>query len=358
MALTTKAMKADLPWFQTGLLCAVVLGLTPAFTLAGEARDPGDTAPAKAFSDANWISMNPSANEAVLAAVVDGSGNLYIGGGFTAVGNVIANRIAKWDGSSWTSLGTGLNSWVNALAVSGSDLYAAGPFTTAGGNAANFIAKWDGSAWTALSSGLNGEVYALAVSGGDIYAGGAFTKAGGVAANYFAKWNGSSWTALGSGMNNYVRALAVSGSDLYTGGDFTRVGSIVANYIAKWDASSWSPLGSGMSGPPPSVSALVVSGNDLYAGGFFRRAGGKKSAYVARAYLPALPTLSVRRSGTDVMVSWPSADTTGFALEQAGPLAAPANWVPNTASVADDGANKSVTLPATDSPQFFRLRRR
>ena len=29
----------------------------------------------------------------------------------------------------------------------------------------------------------------------------------------------------------------------------------------------------------------------------------------------------------------------------------------NTSSITDDGTNKSVTLPPTNSPQFFRLRR-
>jgi hypothetical protein len=57
------------------------------------------------------------------------------------------------------------------------------------------------------------------------------------------------------------------------------------------------------------------------------------------------------------MVSWPSADTAGFALEQAGTLAAPANWSTNAASVTDDGTNKTVSLPATNGPQFLRLRR-
>ena len=66
-------------------------------------------------------------------------------------------------------------------------------FTTAGGSAANNIAKWNGSSWSALGSGMDGDcVYALAVSGSDLYAGGYFTTAGGTAANYIAKWNGSS----------------------------------------------------------------------------------------------------------------------------------------------------------------------
>ena len=218
------------------------------------------------FSDANWISMGglPGADSQVSAAVVDGSGNLYIGGYFTVVGDVIANHIAKW--------------------------------------------------------------------------------------------NGSSWTALGSGMNSNVWALAVSGSDLYAGGEFTAAGGSAANYIAKWNGSSWTALGSGLGGPYPYMRALAVSDNDVYAGGQFTTAGGKASGYIARAYLLTLPTLSALRSGANVTVSWPSADTAGFELEQAGTLAPPVTWVTNTASVSDDGTSKSVTFPATNSSQFFRLR--
>ena len=43
------------------------------------------------FSDANWVSMGgiPGANGGVNAAVIDGSGNLYIGGSFTIVGGAL-----------------------------------------------------------------------------------------------------------------------------------------------------------------------------------------------------------------------------------------------------------------------------
>jgi hypothetical protein len=264
--------------------------------------------------------------------------------------------------SSWSALGSGMNGGVFALAVSGRDLYAGGSFTTEGGSAANNIAKWDGNNWSALGSGMRGllgsfvAVNALAVSGSDLYVGGSFTTAGGNPANSIAKWNGngSSWSALGSGMNGDVSALALSGSDLYAAGGFTTAGGIMATNIARWDGTSWSALGSGIGGY---VSALAVSGSDLYAGGGFTTAGGKASALVARAYLRALPTLAVLRSGQQVTVSWPAVDTAGFALEQAGLLAAPAGWVTNSATVTNDGTNKSVTLPATNSSQFFRLRR-
>ena len=90
------------------------------------------------FSDANWVSMGgfPGANGPVGAAVIDGSGNLYIGGNFNAVGNTLATCIAQWNGSSWSALGSGMSGGygVAVLAVSGSTLYAGGEFTTAGTN--------------------------------------------------------------------------------------------------------------------------------------------------------------------------------------------------------------------------------
>ena len=107
----------------------------------------------------------------------------------------------------------GTDGVVNALAVfddgGGPALYAGGNFHIAGGVAANRIAKWDGSSWAALGSGMGGptrQVLALTVfddgGGPALYAGGSFTTAGGVAANRIAKWDGSSWAALGSGMDS------------------------------------------------------------------------------------------------------------------------------------------------------------
>ena len=125
---------------------------------------------------------------------MDNSGNLYIGGGLSAVGETHANCVAKWDGHSWTTLGSGVGGSaanVLALVVSGTDVYAGGVFTTAGGRAATNIAKWDGSSWTSLGSGVDSGVNTLAISGNTVYAGGYFRMAGRSMANYIAKWDGN-----------------------------------------------------------------------------------------------------------------------------------------------------------------------
>ncbi|MCX6880049.1 MAG: SBBP repeat-containing protein [Verrucomicrobia bacterium] len=76
------------------------------------------------FSDADWLSTGglPGADSYVNAMAVDGSGNLYIGGYFTVVGEALATNVAKWDGSAWSALGAGVGYTVYALAVSGNDL--------------------------------------------------------------------------------------------------------------------------------------------------------------------------------------------------------------------------------------------
>jgi hypothetical protein len=117
----------------TGKELAARMELTGRGALAIVVNDADAAYPVRidpTFSDANWISMGglPGVNGSVSAAVVDGTGNLYIGGTFQIVAGVFATNIAKWDGSSWSALGSGVNGVVNALVVSGTDLYAGGQF--------------------------------------------------------------------------------------------------------------------------------------------------------------------------------------------------------------------------------------
>jgi hypothetical protein len=85
-----------------------------------------------------------------------------------------------------------MNGAVLALAVSGSDLYAGGDFRMAGGLPASCIAKWDGSNWSPLGSGIgrglrSPRVFALSASDRDLYAAGNFTTAGGKVSAYVAR---------------------------------------------------------------------------------------------------------------------------------------------------------------------------
>ncbi|MCB9898735.1 MAG: hypothetical protein H6825_12090 [Planctomycetes bacterium] len=249
----------------------------------------------------NWLPTfggQPGTDATVRALAIydDGGGpSLYVGGDFGVAGGVAASRIAKWDGDSWRGLGSGLSpGYVNALVVFddgfGDDLYVGGTFTLAGALSVSRIARWNGHTWSALGSGLNSDVNALAVhddgSGPSLYAGGAFTTAGGSASARIARWNGGSWTAMGSGADAPVYALATadvgSGGVLVAGGSFSLMGGAAASRIAAWDGSAWTALGSGVNG---TVRALVAyddgGGVNLVAGGDFTTADGVSAAHVA-----------------------------------------------------------------------------
>ena len=230
----------------------------------------------------SWSALGTGVDGTVNALAAIGS-DVFVGGTFTTAGGLSVSNIAKWDGTSWSALGTGVDGTVSALAASGGSVFAGGTFATAGGVSVGNIAKWDGSSWSALETGVEGQVSALAVSGGNVYAGGEFTSASGVAASNIAMWDGTAWSALGSGTNSRVSGLAVSGSSVFAGGEFTMAGGAGANYIARWNGTSWSAMEAGMGGAAlPYVETLVVSGSDLFAGGRFITANGLAVNKIAR----------------------------------------------------------------------------
>src|SRR5262249_10218314 len=104
----------------------------------------------------------------------------------TSIGGVPAAGIARWNGSAWLPLGSGLTNIVSDLAIYNNDLIAAGSF---GGG----VARWDGSTLHVLGAGVGGgggspAVNSVAVFHGELIAGGYFTIAGGAPAYDFARW--------------------------------------------------------------------------------------------------------------------------------------------------------------------------
>ena len=186
-------------------------GYRLAYGESGEPKFVSETQSAGTGCSDNWdtaFTLN-GADNGVRAVVADGAGNFYIGGWFTSINDLQVSGIAKWDGTSWSALGSGVDGGVMAIAISGTDIYVGGDFMTAGGAPARHVAKWNGSSWSALGSGLGelsfNNVQALAVSGTNVYAGGQFTDAGNL--NNIARWDGSSWVSMGTGMNQGVSAM-------------------------------------------------------------------------------------------------------------------------------------------------------
>ncbi len=255
-------------------------GSGPRLIAAGEFDfcDGASTNRLAAFDGTTWSALGDGVgtpfggdfqNMAFTAAVFDAGGGpeLYVGGYFTSAGGVAASRVARWNGTSWSSVGSGMGggapTTVTCLRVASLGgapaLYAAGDFTFAGGASASNIARWNGTSWSPLGAGLGGAypwTYALAEfddgTGPALYAGGTFSLAGGNSASYLARWNGTSWSAVGPGLSSsptdaLVDALAVfddgTGPALYVGGRFTLAGTLPASGIARWNGTAWSSVG-------------------------------------------------------------------------------------------------------------------
>ena len=73
-----------------------------------------------------------------------------------------------------------------------------------------------------------------------------------------------------------------------------------------------------------------------------------------RLSLAAPPTMTIRRSGNSVVVSWPSS-AAGFILQQNSNPANPAGWQTSGYTVTDDGTTRSITITSPTDNLFFRL---
>lgn len=184
-----------------------------------------------------------------IRCMIEYDGELWVGGDFNNVAGCSAcDGLVKWDGTNWVGgdsgvdIQGGVDSTVRVLYVNPNDgnLYMGGHFTDLSidgvTTAFNGVAMYDGSVWTPLGSGVNSYVRAIHEYNGNLIVGGDFNSASGTSANKIAKWNPntSTWSAMGSGMNDYVKSATVYNGVFYAGGAFTSADGQPREYIASW----------------------------------------------------------------------------------------------------------------------------
>jgi hypothetical protein len=115
------------------------------------------------WNGVGWSGLGTGTNGNVyaLAAFDAGEGSeLHAAGDFGNAGGVAGvGRIARWNGLRWAKLAeAGMQADIFALIAfddgSGPSLVAGGTFTAASGVAANRVARWDGVSWSPLASGV------------------------------------------------------------------------------------------------------------------------------------------------------------------------------------------------------------
>jgi hypothetical protein len=260
---------------------------------------------------------NSSLNGAVYALNTQNPGVLYAGGTFTSAGgNSKAKRVARWNGSSWSALGTTpiSNGSVFALAYHAGRLYAGGTFVNAGGNPnADFLAVWDGSTWAPFCTpqgpdpAFTATVSALQIVGNTLYVGGSFADGAGIpTADYLVACDLTTGTARSTmlhdgDINGAVYALtADSNGTLYAGGQFINLADIPdADHIASYDGTSWQSMGGGVA-IDSYVRSLTAAGTNVYVGTDSVNVAGIPTAdHVARWDGSAWSAVGSNSAGTD-----------------------------------------------------------
>ncbi|MFT7462262.1 MAG: hypothetical protein ACI9EF_000602, partial [Pseudohongiellaceae bacterium] len=222
----------------------------------------------------------------------DGSGPaLYLGGTFGHPDDLSSHGFLRWKDGVFDDLG---GTWGQPILDfvefddgTGKALYACGKVSPGGVSAFWDLARWDGSSWSDVGTPNGGGiVYALHVhddgTGPALYAAGSFFQMNGVPVTNLARWDGSSWSAVGAGPGPGPGGTALAlesyddggGNQLYVGGTFTAGGGAAGDYIVRWDGAAWSGLGGGpVVGSGHAVRALEVFDEFgdvfLYVGGTF-----------------------------------------------------------------------------------------
>lgn len=264
-------------------------------------------------STSAWITPTPTVEtvpDGVEEITVVASNQVYIGGAFTVSGVSAARGLAMFNGTNLVAVGGGLANTsdgsriVNGMARADNGVIIGGQFTQVSGSATNRVAQWDGSSWTRFTTGPgNGLVAAVASTSAGIFIGGNFDDFGAVTdTKRLAMWNGSAWVSLGAVEGAVVEELQVIGNYLYAGGVFTSIGGVTANNIARYNLSTqtWEALTdlcfNGVNGV---VRTIVDAGNGaVYVGGGFTAAGGVGAANGIAKFSPSTrgcPTSSPQR---------------------------------------------------------------
>ena len=248
---------------------------------------------------------------------------------------------------------------VTTLVVAGNTLYGVAVVGGASGYGTVFSLNTNGSGFTTLRqfNGTDGNYpRALILAGNTLY--------GTTSDSVFAmNTNGTGFTNLArfiaAGTGSPYGPITLSGDRIYgttSSGGTAGIGTV---YTVRTNGTGFVTLHEfpGQAGPLSTNTdgsfprGLSISGNALY--GTAQNGGNWSYGTVFRLTFP-LPTLTIVRSGTNLLLKWP-ASPGGFNLQTATNLSLPAPWITNASAPTVLGGENVITNRASNPQQFYRL---
>jgi hypothetical protein len=247
----------------------------------------------------NWQSLNGGIGYSGVRSMYADSleDHLYVSGRFSEVDGQPIKGIARWNGSNWDSLQSGIDGMdtVNQFGSFAYDmvrfngkLYISGGFASLGNVPAASLGTWDESLWDSLPIQPHLSIYCslgpLFENDGNLYVGGAYDSIAGLAANSISKWDGISWGSLNfpnffpspiQFTYSIINSICSYDGKIYAAGLIYSVPIDTVGYILQYDGSAWSTVGGGIKGGGiTSILCMAVYHGELYVGGYFTKSAG------------------------------------------------------------------------------------
>lgn len=215
--------------------------------------------PATPFPDATGYLAGTGGT--VINSLCEYNNELYVGGSFTAIGGIVAHNIARWNGTSWNTLGLGnfLQQDISDIIVYNENLY----FT------ADKLYKWDGTTIQEFTyfnsiSQTNQPVYGkdLHVFNNELYIAPGSTYT-------FFKYNGSNFTIIPTIISGSSNTVGITCVDDYNNSLYVAGGGGLYKYVA----GNWIDC-NGITTNTPEIHDIETYNNELYVIGYFNSIGG------------------------------------------------------------------------------------
>lgn len=184
------------------------------------------------FDGSSWHRLGaglPAAPSST-AEVVPIGNRLYVPGNST-------NPVRCWDGTSWTTPMNGIvSSGVpSSMATDGTNLYVLGTFVMAGFGSQIVLFRYDGTSWSEVGTRNAVRSSGLAFHDGALYA----TRVN--PDGFVVRWDGANWMSMGDSLGpTSPNRLRSSGGKLVAIGP-TNIGVHAATGLALFDGVSWTP---------------------------------------------------------------------------------------------------------------------